>query len=213
MSRPGPARQSALDAEPASCHHLTMTRHLADVTLTAILSLAAPPAVDVDAERPRLEALAVAIAAAVDERDALATWLHGSVTPLPFRGQAAREATALALVAIAYHESAFAADVADCRRVGAFEPSITAFQLHGPFARGPYSRLEVCSAPRLAAERALFVLAHQGARCATPARWFSGYASGNCGRDVAAGRRQCAIWERLAQDAGLVASCDVAMVR
>jgi hypothetical protein len=185
---------------------------LTTIALGAILTLARPPAVDPVAERPRLEDLAKTVAHVVDERDALATWLPGSVAPLPFRGPWARQATALALVAIAWHESGFAADVADCRRLGAFEPSISAFQLHGPWAWGPYTKAQICRSPRRAAERALFVLAHHGVRCRTPARWFSGYASGNCGRDVAAGRRQCAIWERLARGAGLDASCGRAVV-
>lgn len=189
-----------------------MTTELVSVTLTAILSIAGPPSVDPVLERPRLERLARAIASTVEERDALASWLHGSVLPLPFRGSGARQASALALVAIAFHESAFRADVADCRRLGTFEPSITMFQLHGSFARGPHSKTDLCASVRLAADRALFVLAHQGHRCATPRQWHSGYASGNCARDVAAGRRQCAIWERLARDAGLKAHCGSALV-
>jgi hypothetical protein len=140
---------------------------LFDITLAAILSVAKPPTVDVVGERPRLEDMAVAIVSAVEQRDHLHAWL-GSVAPLPFTGSGADAATALALVAIAYHESGFSARVADCRRIGAFERSVTAFQLHGPFARGSYTEAEVCASPRLAAERALYVFALHGHRCATP---------------------------------------------
>lgn len=169
---------------------------LAELTTAAVLALAGQPSVDAVAERPRLEALAVAIAGAVDARHELDDWLPGSVAPLPWRGPTARQRAALALVAIAYHESGFRADVSDCRRVGYAEPSITAFQLHGPWAWGGYSKRELCRSPRLAAERALAVLAHHAKRCGT-ARAFQGYASGDCSRGSGAARRQEAIWRRL----------------
>lgn len=184
---------------------------LADVILAAILPFVKAPTVDVIAERPRLEHMAQAIASAVEERDDLAHWL-GSVSPLPFVGPERRTATALALAAIAFHESGMSARVSDCRRVGAFEHSVTAFQLHGPFARGPYTEAAVCASPRLAAERALYVFALHGRRCTTPQAWFYGYASGNCGKSSAAGRRQCAIWERMSRAAGLSVSCGSARV-
>lgn len=183
-----------------------MTR-LAELALSAILSIARPPAVDVDAERPRLKEMAEAIADAVAERDMLAHWLPGLVRPLPFDGPDAREASALALVSIAAGESAFAAEVADCRRVGADHPSITAWQLLGRWASGPYSREELCASPRLAAERALWVLAVHAERCGTPAKAFAGYASGDCGRDSHAAREHCRRWGRLADAHGVSASC------
>ncbi|MGN6107784.1 MAG: hypothetical protein ACTHU0_21940 [Kofleriaceae bacterium] len=183
------------------------------VAFTAILSLARAPAVNVDAERPRLEELARSIAHAVEIRADLDAYLPGSVTPIPFKGPEARSAAALALVAIAFHESAFRADVATCKRVGNPDPSITLFQLNGAYGRGPYSQAELCASNKLAAERALYIFAHHGSRCGTPAGWFRGYAAGNCGRVSGAARRQCAIWERLAKRAGLRASCDVATVR
>jgi hypothetical protein len=186
---------------------------LYDLTLTAILSLAGAPSVDVAKEQPRLERFAAAIVHAVDARADMAAWMPGSVVPLPFKGPEARAATALALVAIAFHESGFNAKVSDCRRLGAFEPSITAFQLHGVFSRGPYTMKELCRSPRLAAERALYVFSHHAGRCRTPLQWHSGYAGGNCGRAYAAAKRQCAIWERLTRAAGLTANCSSAVVR
>lgn len=169
---------------------------LQSLTLAAVLSLARGPAVDVATERPRLEALAHAIAGAVEQRAALDDWLPGSVLPLP----GTPERSALALVAIAYHESAFRADVSDCRTVGFAEPSITAFQLHGPWSWGGHTRRELCADVRLAASRALYVLARQSARCRSIERGFWGYASGNCGRSTKAAREIIAIWRRLLRE-------------
>jgi len=180
---------------------------LTPLVLTAILSLARAPAVTLPEELPRLEALAEAIAGAVDEAQALEAWLPGTGPGLPFTGAAAPEASALALVAIAHHESGFRAAVSDCRIVGTDHPSITAWQLWGPFARGPYSRRALCAEPRLAAERALWTLAHHAERTRTPAGAFRGYASGDPAVRSRAAARQCALWERLARAAGLVASC------
>jgi hypothetical protein len=187
--------------------------------LAALLSQARVPAVDVVAERQRLEAMAAAIAGAVEEADELASWipgageLHADVLPLPFTGSRAAEATALALVAIAAGESRLAADVADCRRVGSDHPSITSWQLHGAWSFGPYSRTELCRSTRLAAERALWILSHHAAKCATPMGAFLAYASGSCSVRSAAGEEHCHRWERLCAAAGIVASCDMKEVR
>lgn len=185
---------------------------LFDLTLAAILSLARAPAVDVIAERPRLERIAADVARVVVHHDEIAAWISGD-PPLPFAGSAAREASALALVAIAHHESGFRAEVEDCRIVGTDHPSVTAFQLWGPFARGGHSRRALCTSPALAAERALWTLAHQAARVRSPAAAFRGYASGSGAIRSRAATRQCALWERLARVAGLEASCDRKEVR
>lgn len=177
---------------------------IAELALTAILSLARPPAVAPVAERHRLEALASDIAAAVEEADDLAGWVGD---PLPFRGPRAREAAALALVAIAFNESKFAAAVADCRRVGADQPSITAFQIFGAWALGQHTKAELCASPRLAAERALWVLSAHAARCGSPAAAFRGYSSGSCCRRSAAGKAHCRRWEKLGRASGIELSC------
>jgi hypothetical protein len=191
------------------------------LALSTLLSLARPPAVDPIAERPRIEQMANDIAGVVEQADELATWLPGAgtgsdtVLPLPFTGSRSQEATALALVAIAWGESHLRADVADCRRTGDRRPweplsagrSITAFQLHRGQAWGPFSRGGLCASGRLAAERALWVLSSHAARCRTPAAAFFGYASGNCSRRSAAGARHCKRWERLCAAAGIGASC------
>ena len=181
------------------------------IILAALLSVARAPAVDVGAERPRLEALATDVAGAADD-----------VRGAPFAGPAAREAAGLALVAIALHESAFRADVQDCRRRG--DPtkrrpegrSITLWQLLGPWAFGGHMSAELCASPRLAGAQALRVLARHAIRCSS-SPWlatFRGYAAGSCGRETwhrgrEQGRVRCETWARLAARAGLVgATCD-----
>src|SRR5512139_1111558 len=66
-----------------------------------------------DAKRARLTSIA---------EDAAAVALDPDVRPL-FAGPLGREATAAAILAVAYHESGFAADVDSgrCYRVGAFK--------------------------------------------------------------------------------------------
>ncbi len=169
---------------------------LAALTLTALLSVCRAPACT-EADHPRLASLAADIAAVVEERAELAAWLPGAVAPLPWGGPAARERAALALVAIASHESALRADVADCRRVGTDLPSVSAFQILLPWAGGPYTRNQICASPRLAAERALWVLAIHAAKCSAALCVFQGYASGSRGRTSAAARRQYGIFEKL----------------
>lgn len=173
---------------------------LRDMALAAILSLHGTGA---PADRPRLEELASAIVAAVEDREQAEAWLPGSA-PLPFTP----ELSALALVAIAYGESRFSAEVADCRRIGHDLPSVTAWQIHGWWAFGPFTAAELCASPPRAAERALWVLAQHKERCSTPAAVFRGYASGNCGRDSRAAREHCRRWERLARRSGLAAKCE-----
>lgn len=175
---------------------------LVALTLTALLSVCRTPACGPD-EHVRLASFAVDIAHVVTERDEVASWLPGVVDPLPWRGPGVRAASALALVAIASHESGLRAEVADCRIVGSDLPSISSFQLVGWHAFGPYTRRELCGSPRKAAERALAVLAGHATRASVPARWFAGYASGDPGRDPAAGRRQCRLWEWLTRSAGV----------
>lgn len=176
---------------------------LFDITLAAILSL---PGTSAPADRPRLEELAGAIVFAVEDREMAEAWLPGAA-PLPFGGPHAAEASAIGLVSLAYGESRFAAEVADCRRVGVDFPSITMWQLHSRWAFGPFSRDELCSSPHAAAKRALWVLAHHGAKCLTPAAAFRGFASGDCGRDSKAAREHCRRWERLGARAGLALRC------
>jgi hypothetical protein len=157
---------------------------LAELVTSALLYLR-----PIEADRARLAAFGQDIAAVVEEHAEVEEWLGD---PMPHR---ARERTALALVAVAYHESALREDVATCQVVGTDHPSITAFQLWGSFAYGGLSRSELCRSPRQAARRALAVLAHHG-RCGEE-RAFWGYASGRCNAVSAAAKRQIALWRRL----------------
>lgn len=154
--------------------------------LAAILTLARPPAVDVATEQPRLESFAAAIESAVEHVET----------------RLSRADAAMALVAIASHESGFASDVADCRRTGDHGKSITAFQLlRGP-AWGGYSRADLCASPELAAHQALRVLAANGQRARTPLGLFSAYAGHVRGGPSKAARDMCSLWERLVRRPG-----------
>lgn len=176
---------------------------LAAYALTLLIAAARPPAVAVDAERPRLEEMAAAIASAVIQADELASWLPGSgegsdvTLPLPFAGPRAREASVAALVAVAVGESRLSAAVADCRRVGSDHPSIGSWQLHGRMALGPYDRETICSSSRRGAERALWVLSYHAARCGSGVKAFRGYASGDCGVKSRAAEAHYRRWERM----------------
>jgi hypothetical protein len=179
---------------------------LSTIALAGILSLVHPTA---QRDINRLSTVAADIALAVD-----------MAPSLPFSGPAAREATALALVAIAGHESGFQARYATCASTGdrlahhgpAEGRSISLWQLMRGWAWGEYSRAEICpetptdSRP-LAAWLALRVLRLHGARCRRVQSWFNGYAAGDCSVRSAAATRQCASWERLMRRAGLAGSC------
>lgn len=158
---------------------------LVELVLAAILSV--PRA---DADRARLSAVANDVATVATEA--------------PF---GSKEATALALVAIAQHESGFAADVQTCRRNGDGGRSVSLWQLQGPWAWDGHTRAEVCASPELAATLALGVLSRH-ARCGTYGGMFRGYASGSCATKSDAGEALCRSWVRLLGRAGYSATCD-----
>jgi hypothetical protein len=68
-------------------------------------------------------------------------------------GPAADECSALALVAIADHESNFMSEVQDCRRTGDAGRSISLYQLQR-WGWGGHDRAELCDSHRLSAELA-----------------------------------------------------------
>lgn len=100
-----------------------------------------------------------------------------SETIQPFCGPKAREATALALVSIAEHESGWHPKVQNCT-YGQKDPAISLFALNGPVAFGGYSKKEICSNNKLATKlSAKSLMLFKG--CWTSACLFRGYASGN----------------------------------
>jgi len=119
------------------------------------------------------------------------TWAEVESTPvesLPFVGEAAREATALALVAAADHESGYWSKVQDCSACFRGSQycdkglSITLYQLReGSGAWGKHTREELCADNRLATQQALKHLLRTR-RAGTTLSLMRGYARG--------GRRQ-----------------------
>lgn len=108
----------------------------------------------------------------------------------PIHGEAGKEASALALVALAAHESHFWSKVQDCSACvmgGEFCDhglSVTAFQLReGSGAWGVYTREQLCESNVLATERALILL-NRHRKAGSTLGLFKGYAHG--------GRRQAA---------------------
>jgi hypothetical protein len=95
---------------------------------------------------------------------ALDMYGEGQARPI-FVGEAAPEATALALYAVAAHESGFWSKVQDCSAcyIGSRwcdqGRSVSLYQLQGPASWGPYSREELCSDNANATRRARAVLA------------------------------------------------------
>ena len=124
-----------------------------------------------DADQVRLQAVAQDI------------WQVSSSPIFGGEDQDARRATALALVAVATHESAYWADVQDCSLCYPGSAwcdrgrSVTLFQLQGKMAWGPYTREELCKDNRKATERARHVLS-RFTKSRSPLELFDGYASG-----------------------------------
>lgn len=173
--------------------------------LSAILGMAQ----STSAPLPRLDGLAADIELAVAMRAA-------GGDELPFHGPAAREASALALVSIAFGETGFREIWIDCVEGGDNGRSVSAFQLMRGAAWYGAARHELCPTSPLAAYNALRVLTGYSERCqrSAPVGWFYGYASGSCGKPSEAGREHCARWVRLTKKMGLAgASCgrDVAI--
>ncbi|MFA4971582.1 MAG: hypothetical protein WC683_03135 [bacterium] len=125
----------------------------------------------------------------------------------PVRGEAGREASALALAAVSGHESGFWSKVQDCSAcfVGSQYcdrgMSISLFQLRtGSGAFGDYTREQLCESNALATERAL-VLLNRHRRAHTTLALFKGYARG--GRSGAA-EEMDAMYATALRKAGIV---------
>jgi hypothetical protein len=115
--------------------------------MIALMPANARPKPD-SAQMATYEAIAQGINAAVDS----------PIVELPFDGPAAKEASAIALVAIARNESDFDQAVRDCRRKGDGGRSISTFQLINGPGRMKYSEKDICSDDALAARLGLNVL-------------------------------------------------------
>jgi hypothetical protein len=142
---------------------------------------------------------------------ALAAALHDGA---PFTGPDRVTKHALALAAIAVHESNLASKVVSCRYDGdplqGWKPgrgrSITHFQLMRGAAWFGHTKEEICTSGPLAAYLAGSVLRNH-ARTGTALGVFRGYASGDSSRPVKAADRQCRMWTKIATNAGLKVSC------
>lgn len=118
-------------------------------------------------DRDRLHQVAADIWAASGERPAYC----GDDTDV------AQYATALALVGIAVHESAFDKRVQDCSW-WAGNPAVSLFQLQGPVALDGHSKRAVCASNVLASRLAAKALA-RGKGCGDQLTAVQGYASGD----------------------------------
>jgi hypothetical protein len=168
-----------------------------ELVLAVILSFARGPIAN---EVTYLERVAEDIASVVQDEDA----------PHAFDGPAAKEATAVLLVAIAAHESGFAHDVDDCRRRGDSGRSRTMWQIMGTVFLEGHTTTEICKDRRLAAKLALHIVAKTWAknRNGAPQRLVNAYASGQFGIESRAAMDICNMWQTRAKRLGLRgASC------
>lgn len=124
------------------------------------------------ATSPQLDTY-VAIAGGIEE--AVSQPLEGV---LPFSGPAAKEASALALAAVARNESGYREDVRKCTVKGDAGRSVSAFQLYRGTSRRGYSEAAICADDALAARLSLGVLSWYRT-VPTVTNMFQGYASGN----------------------------------
>jgi hypothetical protein len=105
----------------------------------------------------------------------------------PFQGEAGKEASAVALVTVSFHESGFWSKVQDCSICFPGSAwcdrgrSVSLFQLReGSSSWGAYTRAELCEDNAKAAERAMVVLSRHR-RSPLPVTLFDAYARGGAG--------------------------------
>ena len=116
----------------------------------------------------KLSDIAANVAAAVEESPAL-----------PFEGEAAQEATVLALVAISAHESHFRDDIRQCKVRGDHGASVSMYQLHSGVIWRGNSLKDICNNEVLAGKLAVRALVDAKSRLKTIRSMFRGYATGN----------------------------------
>lgn len=175
--------------------------NLTALVLAALLSMIRPSTYWTPVPLEQIEVIADDIA--------LSAALHDGA---PFTGPERLQKHALALAAIAIHESNLAQRVVSCRLAG--DPlagsgpgrSITVFQLMSGRAWGGHTRDEICSNGPLAAYLAGSILAMH-ARAGSALGVFRGYASGDAGRRSDASDRQCKMWTKAAARVGIKVAC------
>lgn len=142
---------------------------LAEFCIAALCSL-----VDCSQDADRLHGIAIDVASAVE-----------SAEVLPFDGDAAKEATALALIGTAFHESKFRADVQDCSLCSGKTAwcdhgrSVSIYQL---MLWRKSDRAKVCASNAAATKAALATLVKHARYSGSSRSMFCGYASGDPGR-------------------------------
>lgn len=122
----------------------------------------------VERDPGKLSQIAANIAASVEESPVL-----------PFDGEAASEATVLALVAISAHESQFRDDIRQCRVRGDHGASVSMYQLHSGVIWRGNSLKDICNNEVLAGKLAIRALVDAKQRIKTLRSMFRGYATGN----------------------------------
>jgi len=157
----------------------------------------------VDAEL-RYESIAEDISAvAMDENE-----------PPLFKGPAGREATAILLSAVAWHESGFRKDVDICKGIlskGDKGRSVGLLQVMKGRNYEGHSATEICQNRRLAIRLGLHVLRRAKETChGGPRLWLQSYAAGGCGVRSSSSRDACAAFERVGQKHLLGISCSSA---
>jgi hypothetical protein len=145
--------------------------------------------------------------------DISAVAMDESEAPL-FKGPAAREATAVLLSAVAWHESGFRKDVDICKGVrskGDMGRSVGLLQVIKGRNYEGHSALEICEDRRLAIRLGLHVLRRAQETChGGPRVWLQSYAAGGCSVHSSSSRDACAAFERVGQKHLLGLSCSSA---
>lgn len=143
--------------------------------------------------------------------DISAVAMDESEPPL-FKGPAAREATAVLLSAVAWHESGFRKDVDICkgaRSKGDQGLSVGLLQVMKGRNYEGHSALEICQDRRLAIRLGLHVLRRAKETChGGPRIWLQSYAAGGCSVHSSSARDACAAFERVGQKHLLGISCN-----
>jgi Transglycosylase SLT domain len=131
--------------------------------------------------------------------------------PPLFKGPAAREATAVLLSAVAWHESGFRKDVDICKGIrskGDNGLSVGLLQVMKGRNYEGHSAREICEDRKLAIRLGLHVLRRAKETChGGPRAWLQSYAAGGCGVNSTSSRDACAAFERVGQKHLLGISC------